>query len=335
MARAAPILQRKPAARSAPVQAKLNVGPVGDRFEQEADRVASRIGSSSTRGRAPADDIGPVGAARRRAARARGRRSRTRTSPPPEKRAQRKAKAAPKERGQEIARAPSARQSRGPEERTKRPARAAQRKAARKNRTTGGRQKAARTEDGRAGRAHDRTGRRARRRSAGGRRCLDPADAKAPRAGARSDHARARGERRRLGPRRRARAYRCGRRGCGERARRARLHGRAGHVLRPGPVRHAVDRRPAPDRARSRPYGAAGRRLGRGAARAARPAARASGAATARPKRECGHAVQPDRATRQGRWAVDLDAVGSYQGTIEVPKLELPKIAGSPEGDRP
>jgi len=44
MARAA-VLQHKPAARSAPIQAKLNVGPVGDRFEQEADRVASRIGS--------------------------------------------------------------------------------------------------------------------------------------------------------------------------------------------------------------------------------------------------------------------------------------------------
>jgi hypothetical protein len=45
--RAAPTLQRKPAARGAPVQAKLTVGPVGDVYEEEADRVAERMDSAA------------------------------------------------------------------------------------------------------------------------------------------------------------------------------------------------------------------------------------------------------------------------------------------------
>jgi hypothetical protein len=52
--RVAPTLERKPAARRAPVQTKLKVGPVGDRHQQEADRVAARIGSA-----APATDVSP------------------------------------------------------------------------------------------------------------------------------------------------------------------------------------------------------------------------------------------------------------------------------------
>jgi hypothetical protein len=52
--RPAPTLERNPAARRAPVQAKLKVGLVADRHEQEANRVAARIGSA-----APATAVSP------------------------------------------------------------------------------------------------------------------------------------------------------------------------------------------------------------------------------------------------------------------------------------
>jgi len=128
MARAA-ILQHKPAARSAPIQAKLNVGPVGDRFEQEADRVASRIGSSSTAAASPPPTISGLSVQRVAAPPAPGPEKQDEDVTPPEKRAQRKAKAAPK---QEDRKSPSRAQRKAaaaPKKEEKKSAPRAQRKA--------------------------------------------------------------------------------------------------------------------------------------------------------------------------------------------------------------
>jgi len=107
MARAA-ILQHKPAARSAPIQAKLNVGPVGDRFEQEADRVASRIGASSTAAASPPPTISGLSVQRVAAPPGPGPEKQDEDVTPPEKRAQRKAKAAPKREPAAAGRLPCA-----------------------------------------------------------------------------------------------------------------------------------------------------------------------------------------------------------------------------------
>jgi hypothetical protein len=130
MARAA-ILQRKPAARSAPLQAKLNVGPVGDRFEQEADRVAARIGSSSTTAASPPPTISGVSVQRVAAPPAPGPEKLDEDVAPPEKRAQRKAKTAPKKEDKKSA--PRAQRKATPKaapKKDEKPARRAQRKAA-------------------------------------------------------------------------------------------------------------------------------------------------------------------------------------------------------------
>jgi hypothetical protein len=129
MARAA-ILQRKAAARSAPLQAKLNVGPVGDRFEQEADRVASRIGSSSTTAASPPTTISGLSVQRVAAPPASGPEKQDEDVAPPEKRAQRKAKTAPKKEDKKSAPRAQRKAAAAPKKEDKKSAPRAQRKAA-------------------------------------------------------------------------------------------------------------------------------------------------------------------------------------------------------------
>jgi hypothetical protein len=94
--RAAPVLKRKPAVRATPVQAKLTVGPVGDRFEQEADRVAARVGSASSAMASPPPTISGLSVQRAPLPPLAGPEQEDEAVKAPEERAQRKASSAPK-----------------------------------------------------------------------------------------------------------------------------------------------------------------------------------------------------------------------------------------------
>jgi hypothetical protein len=93
---AAPALQRKPPARRPPLQAKLAVGPTGDRFEQEADRAAARIGSSAPAAMAaPPPTVSALGAQRAALPAKPGPERKDEPAVAPERRAQRKAAPTP------------------------------------------------------------------------------------------------------------------------------------------------------------------------------------------------------------------------------------------------
>lgn len=127
--RAAPILQRKPAVRAIPVQAKLNVGPVGDRFEQEADRVAARVGSTSSAMASPPPTISGLSVQRAPLPPLPGPEQEDEAVNAPEARAQRKAAPAKREEGRPKASA-QRKASTAPKSKEDRPERHAQRNAA-------------------------------------------------------------------------------------------------------------------------------------------------------------------------------------------------------------